>query len=94
MTVTPDIPVAKPTDETKTPEPSPEPTPEPEAVEPETKQKPKFNPKFDNPILMKCDELFGRNRGPSGSGRYTALQLHQAIEVLKVKKSKKDEGGK
>jgi len=84
-------------DETKTPEPSSEPTPEPEspeAVEPEIKQKPKVNPKFDNPILMKCDELFGRNRGPSGSGRYTALQLHQAIEVLKVKKSKKDEGGK
>jgi len=85
MTVTPDLPKSEPdTKSEMKSEPVPEPIPEPDS-------KKKFKPVYDSPILLKCDELFGRNRGPSGSGRYSALQIHQAIEVLKVKpKSKKE----
>jgi hypothetical protein len=69
-------------------------TPKPE--EPKQEETPKSDePKedtgpetrtYDTPVLLKCDELFGRRRGPSGSGRYNAGEILQAMEELRPRK--------
>ncbi len=65
-------------------------TPKPEETkpeEPDQKETPKHEERtYNTPVLLKCDELFGRRRGPSGSGRYNAGEILQAMEGLRPRK--------
>jgi hypothetical protein len=57
----------------------------------EPRPKREFDPTYDGPLLMRCDELHGRRRNPSGSGRYNAGEILQAIDTFRTKKARKAE---
>lgn len=42
-----------------------------------------FNPDYNSELLQACDALFGRKRHESGSGKYTAGEILQAIDSLR-----------